>query len=92
MTLDEKMYAAYQLALQVIYAPREDGHCVEQREPACADDDAWSWADGLYHKYAEKRKTGQCSLQATIDFDVVQFEAMVDEHITRFTGLLAQLH
>jgi hypothetical protein len=44
----------------------------------------WAHADCLWMKYAEKMFTGQCSLQASLDFDVEKFENSLDKDIILF--------
>ena len=90
-SLAEKMWSAYQLSLQILYEPREDGQCVNLRPNAPDDEDVWAWADGLMHAYYERMEEGRCSLQAQLDFDVGAFEATVDATLIRFTTLLREL-
>ncbi len=91
-SLAELMGEAYHLSLSLCYATiAPGGHYFDAREDARVPDSAWSWADGLVHKFYEKRASGECSLQAMIDFDVAAFEAEVIADIATFRALLSIL-
>jgi hypothetical protein len=51
----------------------------------------WGWVDGLVQRYAMKRIEGRCSLAASLEFDVAEFEASVDKDIAWFEKVLARV-
>lgn len=89
-SLSEKMTHAFNLSLDLCYDGCEHetkcDHACKPVEKIAGltkkqEDDVWSMVDGLWHKYYFKRTTGQCSIQAMIDFDVGVFEKEVDDLI-----------
>ena len=46
--------------------------------------------DGLIQKYHRQRLEGECSLQATIDYDTVQAEGALLSDLACMTGWLSQ--
>lgn len=90
----DKLGQAIGLSLEVLYEDREDGHCVDLRNlnlPEETTDKLFSYADGLEAKYHYKRHVGQCSTQATIDYDIAAEEARLDADIKQFQELLAKI-
>ena len=91
----DKLSQAIGLSLEVLYEDREDGHCVDLRNLDHLDlettNKLFCYADGLEGQYHYKRHTGQCSLQATIDYDIAAEEARLDADIKQFQELLANI-
>jgi enolase len=89
-SLQEKMHKAFYLAMDVAYSElSHKGNYFTVRDcPEMDDDRIWDWADGLVQDYAMKRFNGECSLQASIDFDIEKFEESVDMDIAFLDGLL----
>ena len=78
-SLEEIMAECYRLSLHAAYKNyTEKGHCFEPRDEGVLTEDeadlVYGWADGLMYKSYHDRASGHCSIQAMIDFDVVEFE------------------
>ncbi len=70
----------------VYHEPRDGGELTEEEEDMVA-----GWADGLVHKYYDKMASGRCSLQASIDFDVAEFEARCLRDLARMKEILGRV-
>ena len=95
-SLMELMDEAFRLSLQVAYETiTADGHYYDARKEfhtsAANEDTIWGWCDGLMHGAYQRITTGQCSLRATIDFDVAAFEELVKKDVTMMAELLVKL-
>lgn len=95
-SLMELMDEAFRLSLRVAYETiTTDGHYYDARKEfhtsAANEDAVWGWCDGLMHKYYNKVSSGQCSVWATIDFDVAAFEESVKKDIAMMSELLVKL-
>lgn len=97
LSLQEIMGECYNTSLQLAYKTKtERGTMFDARDEGDLTEEeadlVYGWADGLVHQYYHKRATGQCSLQASMDFDVGKFEeqclkelAIMKEILTRVT-------
>jgi hypothetical protein len=91
-SLSDLMHEAFYLSMdcghselshnKTYFTPREKGLTDEE------SDLIFGWADGLTHAYYEKISSGQCSLQASIDFDVAKFEERVVKDIATMKAIL----
>ena len=92
-SLKDKMIEASDLACDIAYSEvTHEGHYFTVRDDKQANSDrVWGWVDGLVQASAMKRIEGRCSLQATIDFDIGEFEESVDKDITWFKTVLARV-
>ena len=93
LSLEEKMGEAFSRSLLLAYATiAPGGTFFNSRDfnfgPAY-DDLISGWCDGLVHKYYNRITTGQCSLNAQINFDLAKFEQEVDEAIQTFSALIS---
>jgi hypothetical protein len=86
MTIKEKVYEAHQLALEVCGIGDPELADLSAL-PMDVQDRLWGHADGLFAGYVEKRISGRCSLQATMDFDMTALEKELDDVIAEFTDL-----
>ena len=93
-SLQQLMTEAYNLSLEVAYEEIAPNGSLLTPRSNLADEEAevvYGWADGLNHKYYEKHVTGQCSIQAMIDFDIDKFEQTVVEDIVKMQIILARV-
>ena len=91
-SMQELLNEAYRLACSLAFKTiLEDGHYFDVREdfPLGGDlDRIFSYVDGLEHKSAKNIIEGRCSLQATIDFDVAEYEKRIEADIEEFKRLI----
>ena len=59
--------------------------------PAEHEDMIWGWADGLMHKYYDRMATGRCSLKASLEFDLGEFEQGVRRDLDTMQNILKQV-
>lgn len=94
-SLRDKMYEAYDLALDLCFTEATAAGCWGVIDTAAIygdelSNELWDWAEGRMHQFEERRRTGHCSLQAVLDFDPAMFEAEVDATIVKFKKLRAE--
>lgn len=80
------MVIAYQLACQLAY----DGSTVLDTTKRYGKDDSdliWGFVDGLYQQWFQKRMDGQCSPQASMDFDMEKQEKQLNIYVQKFLDL-----
>lgn len=96
-SLADKMQHAYNLSIDLCYNGCDhETKCDHACTPVSKivgltyeqEDDVWSLADGLWHKYYHDRVSGRCSLQASIGFDVEKFEQQIDDLIKVMEGAI----
>ena len=90
---DEIHHAAFHLAYITI---SPSGHFFDAREEwgdATPEDidNIWAYADGLMYQAYERVTTGHCSLKASIEFDIEEYENGLDKDLARFNELLEVL-
>lgn len=92
LSFGDKLSKAYYLSLEILYT---GGRCIELRDlshlPEDTIDDLFAWADGLHHKYHEKRQSGQCSLSAMVSYNIEIEEQKIDQTIAEFREILRGL-
>jgi len=80
LSLHEKVIRAFNLAMAVA----KSGRALTTQD----EDMVYGHYDGLVEKHLHKHRTGQCSLQATVDFDIGKEEAQIDADLARLRSLL----
>ena len=89
--MQEAVETSWDLAFETV-AP--DDHYLDPRDtglPAEHEDMIWGWADGLMHKYYERMATGRCSLKASLEFDLGEFEQGVRRDLDIMQQILKQV-
>jgi hypothetical protein len=90
LSIEEKLTLAYEIACNIGYS---DGHMTVRpsEEYEAISDDVWMFIDGLYQQWFTKHKDGECSLKASLDFDMEKEEHHIDNHINVFYKTLMEL-
>jgi transposase len=85
-SMEDKVIRAGNLAVDLAY----DGDKVRDTAALFGEENSnliWVWVDGLAQRRLEKLIHGECSLQASIDFDPQEEERKVDEIIVKFLAM-----
>ncbi len=82
LSVKDKLNKAYSLACQIVDR-------AELKLEESMRNIVYGYVDGIMHKYFEKMINGQCSLQASIDFNMEDEEQRLDSDITKFEEILA---
>lgn len=93
-SLSDLMHEAVTLSWNVSYEEiTPEGHYSKWRTVGTEEesDMITGWADGLMHQYYQRHSSGQCSIQAMIDFDVAEFEESVKRDIGIMRALLEKV-
>ena len=90
LSIKEKLALAYEIACHIGYT---DGQMIVRpsNEYQAISDDVWMFIDGLYQKWFSKHIDGECSLRASLDFDIEKEEHHIDNHINKFYKTLLDL-
>lgn len=92
-SMEEVMIEGTRLSFLITYKnKRPSGLFHEVRDDADLTDSEWDmvsgWADGLVQKHLMKQMAGECSLQATIDFDIGDYDDGIRRDVKTMRAIL----